>query len=417
MVNDIKHIQSLLTHLSVIQKKYDEIAELTGENFNIFKVLKMEAREVRTHSAFLSELLNPKGSHGQGDTFLKLFINEVKEDTKQHGFGKDKLPFDPKFDLDNFQTSYAEAKVEIPIGLKTEEEGGRIDILIVSGKDKIIIENKIHAPDQERQLVRYYNYDQVCPLYYLTLWKHQKPTEKSSGHLKEGQDYKRISYELEIVHWLKKCREKAATHALLRETLTQYIYLIKYLTNQTLNKKMEKELIDLMLKKPENFQAYEQIRFLNIRGIVYYEKIELQLKLLAGRLGLSKLGDVEIEPGTKAKLFFFESKNFRENNICIGFSISETYIEFGYAKADFKKPITPELQDHLRLKMEEYFPNNGKLGHNLNWPAWKGTEIDFSMLSDMWKEVLSAYLEKVIDDLKNIMDGYRNYVTSQNQST
>jgi len=34
----------------------------------------MESDEVKTHSRFLAELLNPKGSHGQKDVFLKKFV-------------------------------------------------------------------------------------------------------------------------------------------------------------------------------------------------------------------------------------------------------------------------------------------------------------------------------------------------------
>ena len=50
--------------------------------FNIFSILNVDRDEVHTHSAMLSELLNPKGSHGQGDAFLKLFLKDVvhKED-------------------------------------------------------------------------------------------------------------------------------------------------------------------------------------------------------------------------------------------------------------------------------------------------------------------------------------------------
>ena len=54
-----------------------EIAMLKGENFNVFSILKMESRENDTHSAFLGELLNPKGSHNFGNVFLQLFLNQI----------------------------------------------------------------------------------------------------------------------------------------------------------------------------------------------------------------------------------------------------------------------------------------------------------------------------------------------------
>jgi len=48
-------------------KSYNKIAKETGENFNIFTVMGMQSNEVKTHSAIIGELLNPKGSHGLGE--------------------------------------------------------------------------------------------------------------------------------------------------------------------------------------------------------------------------------------------------------------------------------------------------------------------------------------------------------------
>lgn len=36
----------------------------------------MTSNETSVHSAFLADLLNPKGLHHMGDTFLRLFTNE-----------------------------------------------------------------------------------------------------------------------------------------------------------------------------------------------------------------------------------------------------------------------------------------------------------------------------------------------------
>ena len=66
-------LEILLQQVSAIQIKYEKIAEVTGENFNIFRILKLETNEVKMHSAFLVELLNAKGSHGQKDVFLKFY--------------------------------------------------------------------------------------------------------------------------------------------------------------------------------------------------------------------------------------------------------------------------------------------------------------------------------------------------------
>ena len=71
---EIHQLKSLLDQVNAITAKYRKINDLTGENFNVFRILKLESSEVRMHSAFIAELLNPHGSHGQRDVFLKLFV-------------------------------------------------------------------------------------------------------------------------------------------------------------------------------------------------------------------------------------------------------------------------------------------------------------------------------------------------------
>jgi hypothetical protein len=69
-------ILDLIKHVNNIFARYEKVNLLTGENFNVFKILKLGSSEVRMHSAFLAELLSPKGSHGQNSIFLNLFVNK-----------------------------------------------------------------------------------------------------------------------------------------------------------------------------------------------------------------------------------------------------------------------------------------------------------------------------------------------------
>ena len=217
---ELIQIQNLFNQISAIIKQYDKIAEITGEKFNIFRVLKLETSEVRMHSAFLSELLNPRGSHGQKDVFLKLFIKY--------------------FELPDFKTTDAIVQVEKFISRIDSEflEGGFIDILITSkSKERIIIENKIYAQDQKNQLARYSQFDSKAHMFYLTLY----------GREPDVVGFKAISYQKDIVNWLEECRKESVGHALLRETITQYINLIKYLTNQTIIVDMQEEIEKIIL--------------------------------------------------------------------------------------------------------------------------------------------------------------------------
>lgn len=256
---------SFLHQVKVISDKYKEMAKLTGENFNIFNILKLTTSEVRTHSAFIAELLDPKGCHDMGSIFLELFIDSLKQKTNSNNSI-----------LNPFNSKESEVEIEKHISQISidEEEGGRIDILITDKQYALIIENKIYAEDQKNQLLRYHNFgikefqnkkkDEVEDrfiLLYLTL-NGTPPSKESLGNSNKVK-YLCISYKENILNWLLKCREKAVKHAQLRETITQYIYLIKYLTNQLSNIKMEEDIkklleenLDLIKPLTEAHSAY-----------------------------------------------------------------------------------------------------------------------------------------------------------------
>ncbi|WP_417601041.1 PD-(D/E)XK nuclease family protein [Owenweeksia hongkongensis] len=72
---------ALASETGILSKAYARVSEANSEDFNIFSILNMETNEVKTHSTFLAELLNPHGSHSMGETFLQLFLNkfEIKD--------------------------------------------------------------------------------------------------------------------------------------------------------------------------------------------------------------------------------------------------------------------------------------------------------------------------------------------------
>ena len=235
----IRHINKLLEREKIQKKERFE----RGEDFNIFQIMHMESDEVYTHSAILAELLNPKGSHGCKDLFLRFFLEMLPSQFEQ--------PFD---------TQNAETEVEFVIGEISEEEGGRMDILVHSGNQAIIIENKIYASDQTNQLLRYHNYAQQkygnkqYKLLYLTLYgKH--PSDSSTGNkIKENEDFYCISYASDIKQWILLCLEKAVQKPLVREILIQYLNLLNNLTHQNMENSVKKEL-EKLCSEPQNVEA------------------------------------------------------------------------------------------------------------------------------------------------------------------
>lgn len=219
-----------------------------GELFNIFDVLNLTTAEVQTHSSFLAELLNPQGSHGLGSYPLECFVSILD---KYHPL--------------SFISSKASVRKEIRIGTIDKEfnTGGQIDLLIKDGDNAIIIENKINAGDQKKQLLRYYNYGNDKRRYkdfvllYLTLDGHEPDPISTSDdgrtpRIKSGEDYYCISYMKDISDLLKACMVKAFDKPLVRETLIQYNNLITELTHTSMDNMNKQELLSLMLKNAES---------------------------------------------------------------------------------------------------------------------------------------------------------------------
>lgn len=102
----------------------------------------MEQDEENTHSRFLGDLLNPRGAHGQGNLFLREFLDHC-----HHKLDRVPLPS---------STYSAERFVETERGIP----GGRIDIVLSCPQlgQLIAIENKIFAPEQPQQMARYYRW-------------------------------------------------------------------------------------------------------------------------------------------------------------------------------------------------------------------------------------------------------------------
>ena len=212
-VDDIGPFASLLRQAVWLKEKIDALASVSGENFNIFTILDRETDEVKTHSAIIADLLNPNGLHGQGEVFVRLFLDRLNIET-------------------NGDLRRARVGVEVDVG-----EHGRIDVLFeVDNLFCVVTENKIHAYDQPRQLERYNRYatakfaDDRVHLLYLKLHG-SEPDKSSLGSLPPGK-VRCISYESDISGWLDACIREAARIPQIRELLVQYQVLLRKLTGR-----------------------------------------------------------------------------------------------------------------------------------------------------------------------------------------
>lgn len=229
----------LFNSAAILIKKEDEIRKAKGETFNVFSILGMETKENKTHSNFIGNMLDPKGTHLMGAKFLELFLDQIGA-------------------IDQLDAETTNVTLEFSCGPNNiqTKTGGRIDIFLSDGTGRSLsIENKIHAIDQPHQIERYVNYNkEKNKVYYLTLYGNEA-TKESKGTLKSGEDYFLISYQVDIVRWLEKCTKESANEPILRESIKQYRILIQKLTN-TMDKTQNKELQDLII---DNYDAAELV--------------------------------------------------------------------------------------------------------------------------------------------------------------
>ena len=249
--------QLLLKEAAQLYKKY-EVGR--PELFNIFSVLfkDKETDEVNLHSRFLHALLDYRKPGSETRENLKDFLQHVGVED---------------FELCN---------------VKVERERYYIDILITNDKQAVVIENKIGAKDQDKQLWRYYNtlqeqhyLDSDIHLLYLTLEGHH-PSENSAC----GLPYKTISYKDDLSPWLERCQKRAYDESALRGSVTQYLQLVRKLTGTDFRRRYMDALKKLCLENSNDVSNFVLIHDLNEARIkawtelskVLWKEIESYLK-------------------------------------------------------------------------------------------------------------------------------------------
>lgn len=406
-----KTIKNLLLLVSSITKKYAEIDKITGQRFNIFKILDVTTQEVRMHSALLAELLDSKGSHGCGNLFMNCFLEQQKEKHKDSSVFFKKLSV---FTAENYNT-----KVEHHIGIIKNDgtEGGRIDILITNNNNKqIIFENKINAGDQPQQLIRYNNYNKDAPIFYLTL--NGTPPEKTSieskkgienTRLTEGADYICLSYKTDIIDWLNACIKEAAKLPLLRETIQQYIYIIKLLTNQATNQTMNEEIAKIISSDAEIFLSAHSVKdSLDSTYKILLDKFKKEVSEIANELNLEVQYDVNFNK--KHTGFDFYHTDITRDNLRIRFAFGSERTQnlvVGVAWAKNDSALKELFSEEQIIKFKNI--TGLKLKHDW-WPVfdffhgmqnWNRDEYAKILKGDM-KEIIKKKLNELLDAFREI---------------
>ncbi|MGL5637748.1 MAG: PD-(D/E)XK nuclease family protein [Cetobacterium sp.] len=386
-------------NLDLIKRKYDILDSFTDE-FNIFSILRNERDEVNLHSKFIGELFKNRNF---GDIFLKMFLDSIE------------ININEKFDKDIY------LEYETP-------KNGRIDILLkISSqnfKKAIIIENKIDAGDQEKQIERYveamekegYTRDEITTI-YLTLTG-DVPSKYSLGSI-SNEEVNNLSYKEHIISWLDQCIKEVAVVSTIRETLVQYKTLLEKLTNKG-EKKMMDELKEIILSK----EKYLSVAYL-IPDILTEIKRELQSKFwieLRKELKILNLKEVEFEDENNLKFDLDKVNKFYTN------SRNKRYFGFMYEVKNLKN----DTKLYLRIEVDSnvywgfrIIDKNGRSDMNLNtqyldkslkefefnetkwWLGWKYCYLDENSLETINFNKFDSKLAGILrdeDKLKKLIE-------------
>ncbi|MDE2736877.1 MAG: PD-(D/E)XK nuclease family protein [Gemmatimonadota bacterium] len=205
------------------------------EPFNVFSSL-------QNKNGYLNEILHSR--------FLHALLSYRKPGSETRENLKDFLQYVAK--IPDFELCSA----------KVDRECYNIDILITNADKKaVVIENKTNPidtkpVDQDKQLWRYYktlkcqDYSDIH-LLYLTP-DGSDPSPESLGKLKKEKIIK-IAYKRDLIQtWLERCQKRAYDEPELRNSVSQYLRLVRKLTGTDSRGKYMEDLKELC-RKDNNF--------------------------------------------------------------------------------------------------------------------------------------------------------------------
>ena len=248
---ELQRSLTLITpELDRLNIEHETHLKATKRRFNVFTVLRGAGEEPGLHTRWLAFLLNPKEHHDCGDLFLKLFLARLAKGVQKHNGDPILQP-----ELDK-PAGLQDATVE----RERRIDEGQLDLLIsLPGWGDIVIENKINAHEQERQLERYgkflygRNNIQHSLLLYLTL--DGVPSQTAGTYT-----YYRISFRDHILDWLNDCLCATYQYVNINQALQQYRDVVY---QNTVGLPMEKEymttVVNLIEKYPAIIKYYREL--------------------------------------------------------------------------------------------------------------------------------------------------------------
>lgn len=399
-----------------IQREKSEARKEAEDNFNLFSILVHDRKEENLHSRFISVLLDPNGPHKLGTKFLDLFIDTVES----------------KFE-------YTTQTLTVRPNFTNSSEYRDIDIYINSSSHSIIIENKVGAEDsnhEERgQLEKYYEEaleDGYNPenieIFYLTHDGHS-PSEKSVNTTGKHPELKEkvhcITYEYEILNWLKECAKESYDKPILRESINQYIKLVQEMTNNDMQIEERKTLTELIGKNEDNLKSAKYLidNFKHVQWHTIYDFWKELTEVLANK-GYTIVRPVDDKvinllvhggPINKKQDFNLYFESSKQTPIAINCTYDD-FLCYGISNSCGK------ISKNIREAAKEYISNKqSNYQTNKYWPYCcyfesEGCDIVFSDFSnESTFKLISPFnrkqaIERIVKEVKNFVSDFEKLI-------
>ena len=313
-------------------------------------------------SKVIADLLDPKGKHGQGAIFLKLFLEVVTNSSSESNHVTVERMKHLK-EISNEALEKNRIKPQLEALTKCiENNQRRIDILLKINGFGIAVENKPWANDQKKQIQDYYDHLQQdfndrFVLIYLS--KDGTPPEHDSVSIEErfkmeqAGKFMVVGYS-QIKEWCRLCAEKSCS-ARIRYFMEDFMIYIRDEFEGGRPMIEEQIIKDFAVKTPENIGA----------AIAIYYSWPAIAKSLIEELASSTftsvfipnenwvLGDVSFSFKNTQEGFCYYKKGW--NNYCIKFAFFETNaieFRFGIVSRDGEeRPFLDNVRNKLDVKL------------------------------------------------------------------
>jgi len=202
----LQGIGAVVESVRTAQVRVDRVA---ATRFSVFGYFRQNENIL---SAIFADLLRPDGNHGQGDSFLRLFLQEIDRFRNDgHAYRR----------ADEYCEAFSACAVETEHMITTHDDPERrfrrIDIVLQIGEAWIGVENKPWADEQDEQLKDYAEYlhgrdgralgrdRRACVLYLSGDGSPPRTLPKCKRPYYRLVAYREMGAGPSIEHWIEQC--------------------------------------------------------------------------------------------------------------------------------------------------------------------------------------------------------------------